>query len=105
MYLEILEARFRFSFRIMRSKIVPEFGDECGVVSKPRCITAGGECGFKPVKRSSVEKGQYVSYLSTVVRECVGTVAEVQEALGQEQLEFTGVRSVELIQFPDSGLN
>ena len=75
----------------MRSKIVPEFRDECGVVSKPRCITAGGECGFEPVEHSSMEKGQHVSYLSTVIGECVGTVSEVQEALGQEWLEFTGV--------------
>ena len=52
---------------------------------------AGGEHGFEPVERSSVEKGQYVSYLSTVVGECVGTVVQVQEALGQEWLEFTGV--------------
>ena len=89
----------------MRSEIVLEFGDKCGVVSKPRCITAGDECGFKPVERSSVEKGQYVSYLSTFVGECVGMVAEVQEALGQEWLEFTGVRSVKLIRFSDLGLN
>ena len=32
-------------------------------------------------------------------------VPEVQEALGQEWLEFTGVRSIELIRFSDSGLN
>ena len=75
----------------MRSKIVLEFGDKCGVVSKPRCITAGGECGFEPIERSSMEKGQYLSYLSTVIGECHGTVVEVQEALGQEWLEFTGV--------------
>ena len=72
-------------------KIVLEFGDECGVVSKLRCIMAGGECGFEPVERSSVEKRQYIGYLSTVIGECVGTVVEVQEALGQEQLEFMGV--------------
>ena len=90
MHSEILEARFGFSFWIMRPKIVPEFGDECGVVSKPRCITAGGECGFEPVERSSMEKGQYISDLSTVIGECVGTVTEIQEALGQERLEFTG---------------
>ena len=47
--------------------------------------------GFEPVKHSSVEKGQYVSYLSTVIGECIGTVVEVQKALGQERLEFTGV--------------
>ena len=75
----------------MRAKIAPEFGDECGVVSEPRCIMAGGKRGFEPVERSSMEKRQYISYLSTVIRECVGTVAEVQEALGQEWLEFTGV--------------
>ena len=75
----------------MRSEIFPEFGDECGVVSTPRCITAGGERMFEPVERSSVEKGQYVSYLSTVVGECIGMVVEVQEALGQERLEFMGV--------------
>ena len=75
----------------MRAKIVPEFGDECGVVSEPRCITAGGKRGFKPVERSSMEKRQYISYLSTVIGKCVGTVVEVQEALGQERLEFMGV--------------
>ena len=80
--MEILEARFSFSFWIMRAKVVLEFGDKCRVVGEPRCITAGGKCGFKPVKRSSVEKGQYISYLSTVTRECVGMVVEVQEALG-----------------------
>ena len=75
----------------MRAKVVLEFGDKCGVVGEPRCITAGGKHGFKPVERSSIEKRQYISYLSTVVRECVGMVAEVQVALCQEQLEFTGV--------------
>ena len=75
----------------MRAKVVLEFGDECGVVSEPRCITAGGKHGFKPVEHSSMEEGQYISNLNTVIRECIGTVAEVQEALGQEWLEFTGV--------------
>ena len=75
----------------MRAKIVPEFGDKCGVVGEPRCIIAGGECGFEPVEHNSVEKRQYIGYLSTVIRECVGMVAEIQEALGQEWLEFTGV--------------
>ena len=75
----------------MRAKIVLEFGDECGVVGEPRCITAGGKRGFEPVERNSMEKRQYISYLSTVIGECIGTVTEVQEALGQEQLEFTGV--------------
>ena len=63
----------------MRAKVVPEFGDECGVVSEPRCIMARGKRGFEPVERSSMEEGQYISYLSTVIGECVGTVAEVQE--------------------------
>ena len=89
--MEILKAHFRFSFRIMRAKIVLEFGDECGVVGEPKCITAGGKRGFEPVEHSSMKKRQYIGYLSTVVRECVGTVAEIQEALGQEWLEFTGV--------------
>ena len=89
--MEILEACFSFSFRIMRAKVVPELGDKCRVVGEPRCITAGGKCGFEPVECSSVEKRQYIGYLSTVVGECIGMVAEVQEALGQEQLEFTGV--------------
>ena len=75
----------------MRSKIVSEFGDECGVVGEPRCITARGKRAFKPVERSSMEEGQYISNLNTVIRECIGTVAEVQEALGQEWLEFMGV--------------
>ena len=75
----------------MRAKVVPEFRDECRVVGEPRCITAGGKRGFEPVERSSMKKRQYISYLSTVVGECVGTVVEVQEALGQEQLEFAGV--------------
>ena len=66
---------------------------------------AGGERGFEPVECSSVKKGQYVSYLSTVVGECIWTVVEVQEALSQEQLEFTGARSVKLIRFSDSSLN
>ena len=91
MHTEILEARFSFSFQIMRAKIVPEFGDKCRVVGEPRCITAGGEHGFELVERSSVEEGQYISYLSTVISERIGMVAEVQEALGQEQLEFMGV--------------
>ena len=43
------------------------------------------------VERSSVEEGQYISYLSTVIGECVEMVGEVQEALGQERLEFTDV--------------
>ena len=75
----------------MRAKVVLEFGDECGVVGEPRCITARVKHGFKPVERSSVEKRQYIGYLSTVVGECVWTVVEVQEALGQEWLECTGV--------------
>ena len=74
----------------MRAKVVPEFGDKCGVVGEPRCITAGGKRGFEPVEHSSM-KEQYISYLSTVIRECVGTVVEVQEALGQEWLVFAGV--------------
>ena len=82
MHTEILEARFSFSFWIMRARVVLEFGDKCGVVGEPRCITAGGKHGFEPVKRSSMEKGQYVSYLSTVIGECIGMVTEVQEALG-----------------------
>ena len=65
----------------MRAKVVPEFRDEFGVVSEPRCITAGGKRGFKPVERSSMEKRQYIIYLSTVIGECVGTVVEVQETL------------------------
>ena len=89
--MEILEACFSFSFQMMRAKVVLEFGDECGVVYEPRCIMAGGEHGFEPVKCSSMEEGQYISYLSTVIGECVKTVTEVQEALGQEWLEFTGV--------------
>ena len=54
--MEILEACFCFSFWIVRSKVVPEFGDECGVVSKPRCITSGGERGFEPVEHSPMEE-------------------------------------------------
>ena len=30
---------------------------------------------------------------------------EVQEALGQEQLKFTGVRAIELVWLPNSSLN
>ena len=75
----------------MRAKVVLGFGDERGVVGEPRCITARGKRGFEPVERSSVKEGQYISYLSTVIGECIGTFAEVQEALGQERLEFTGV--------------
>ena len=75
----------------MRAKVVTEFTDECEVVGEPRCIMAGGKHGFKPVEHSSVEEGQYISGLSTVIEERVGMVAEVQEALGQEWLEFMSV--------------
>ena len=49
MHTEILEARFSFSFWIMRAKVVPEFGDKCRVVGEPRCTTAGSKHGFEPV--------------------------------------------------------
>ena len=38
--MEVLEACFGFSFWVMRAEVVPEFGDECGVVGEPGCIKA-----------------------------------------------------------------
>ena len=55
MHLEVLKACLSFSFWVMRTKVVPEFGDEHGVVREPGCMLTGGEGEFKPIEHSPVE--------------------------------------------------
>ena len=102
---EVLEASLSFSFQVVRTKVILEFGDEHGIVGEPGCMLTGGESGFKPIECSSVEVQQHVGNFGTIIGKGIRLVVEVQETLGKEQLKFTGVRTIKLVWFPDSSLN
>ena len=104
MYTKSLEAGLGFSFWVMRTKVVPEFGDEHGIVGEPGCMLTGGEGGFKPIEHSSMEVQHRVGDFCAILRKSVRSVMEVHETLDQERLKFTSFRTIKLVQFPDSSL-
>ena len=75
------------------------------MVGEPGCMLTGDKSRFKPIECNSVKKRQCIGDFSTIIGKCVRTVAEVQEMLGQEWLEFTGVGTIKLVCFSDLSLN
>ena len=69
---EVLKACLSFSFRVMRTEVALEFGDEHGLVREPGCMLTRGEGGFKPIKHSSVEVQQHVGDFGTIVGKVSG---------------------------------
>ena len=72
MHTEVLKAYLSFSFRVMRTKVVPEFRDEHGVVRELGCMLIRGKSGFKPIEYSSIEVQQHVGDFSTIVGKVSG---------------------------------
>ena len=103
MHTEILELRFGLSFWIEGAKMGTELGNEFGVVGETRDIISGGQGRLKPIQHGAFEIGQGIGNLCTIIGECVRSVPEVKEALSQEGLQFSGVRSIEWVRLPDSG--
>ena len=86
MHTEILEFCFGFLFWIERAEMAMEFRDEFGIIGKPGDIVSGGQGGFKPIQRSTLEIGQGIGNLGAVISKHVRLVPEVKKALGQEGL-------------------
>ena len=80
-----------------------ELRNEFKVVGEPWDVISGGQGRFEPIQRGSFEIGQGIGNLGTIISERVGSVPEIKEALSQEGLQFSGVRSIEWVRLPDSG--
>ena len=50
---EILQFGFGFAFRVVRSEVAFELGEEIGVTIKPIGGVHGGQAGFEPIECSS----------------------------------------------------
>ena len=101
--MEILELCFGLSFWIEGAKMDMELGNKFGVVGEPWDVISGGQGRFEPIQRSAFEVGQGIGNLGTIIGKRVGSVPEIKEALSQEGLQFSGVRSIEWVGLPDSG--
>ena len=66
-------------------------------------VNSGGQGGFEPVQHSSFEIGQGIGNLSAVISKRVRLVSEIKVTLGQEGLQFSGVRTIKWVRLPDLG--
>ena len=52
---EIFQVDFGFTFGVMRSEVFSQLQDKVGVIIESGRVETGGQQGFEPVKRCSLE--------------------------------------------------
>ena len=104
---QVVELVLRISDRVVQTKVHLEFQDELLIIFHPEWmevrVVHEEKVQFKPLQGDTFEVGLHEGDFGMVLGECLRVILEVQLALHEEDLEFTGISPVKLVWFSDFG--